>query len=501
MEKNKPLQSPRTIWQVLGISCFLFCAAFFAGPVKASAPELFDFWELDTNNLSYQQDMGSYWKRVWDINISGDCENPFLVVATSHYGLGDTYVKWNDEPVALATTTVKVSLTRGYAIYTKSDPDFGNYELQTWQATPYENNAIVVLLCDIHEATPIFSYDMLGVDTTSDVVNVPQGSLLLSFTGSYVYLSATSSEEFIAENTLNNFRLYSSYSIHDEADAGYEIEYLPDEYGELSWIVLLGDVPEYPTLPDGMIIGDPTCCEGYTCAIPLSYPADLHDTTIAWGIDLPVCNFLSAEAENTMTLDIFAGQPVYFPASSTLAVGDHTLCFAWSNGDYSAIQTKEFEVLEASSTVCAAMDIDVDVWCDREIVCAGLATSTSLWSGLECSGKMIVCWMFEPLPNSLDFLSEKFEAIKTRAPFSLYFSLTDSLEAGFSTTTDDRSGSIGVPMWSAVSSSYYMITIADGSSTEKAIGEDNAVLFRNTQKWIIWAAVAIIILIFLTKKK
>lgn len=500
----------KKIFKLLPSIIFIFCAIFFLSKPASASITFGTAYQLSQENMVLMS--GGYCDYQFAI---ADCENSILIVDAiiyTSFSFDNAY--WGSQEMTALGAYDSFGNIKHQKYYLKNpDPGINYLYLKRVDTSDQLEVGTAVQFCGVDLDNPFLEEDQdfySGNDASFSLntLEASSGDIFLGYVSRYKGLPRANiftvqpPSIFLFDMDSDIGNVATAYVVATSSDPLFQYWNNADTlYGAYGGYVLLNPASgSEPTQPSdtNISLGDISCCENTECLAFLAYSADYNNTTIAWGVDLDNCNIFSAEQKNLLTLNLWTGQPTAFIASSTLSAGEHSLCFAWSNDYTSGIQVKNFDVMASTSSQCATMEVPTD-WCDRDTICASTATSTSLWSGAECVLKMTGCWLFSPQPGSLDYLSDRFNAIKIKAPFSLYFDITDSIEYGF-TQADDRSGSIGLPMWSATSSSYYFITVLDASSTEKAIGKTNSILFRNTQKWIIWTLVILIIFLFLTKK-
>lgn len=130
-------------------------------------------------------------------------------------------------------------------------------------------------------------------------------------------------------------------------------------------------------------------------------------------------------------------------------------------------------------------------------ICAGVATST-IMGGIECAFKKLGYWAFYPSSGSVNNLKNSFTNLKSSFPFSVFFQLTDTMDSALSTTTTNMEGNFSVPMITATGT-IFMQPVLSSSSLGMVVGQDNAILIRNSITWFMWIGAAF--LVFLTFKK
>lgn len=138
-------------------------------------------------------------------------------------------------------------------------------------------------------------------------------------------------------------------------------------------------------------------------------------------------------------------------------------------------------------------------------LCGDIATSTGgmlddVRFALECAVRASFYFLFAPSESVTNKITDNFDNLKICFPFSAYFQLTDTITDSFASSSIKQKG-FSVPFIekTATSTQFYMIEVMGSSSMEKAIGKDNADMFRNLFTIIIWSSVALIIYIKMRK--
>lgn len=227
------------------------------------------------------------------------------------------------------------------------------------------------------------------------------------------------------------------------------------------------------------------CCDGsYDCVITGSQASFTTPTNYV---------IYSGECASwpwNMTKSIASGTiPAYvsnFDKIIATSTGQWDLCYTsdrvvQSEGEtYHYIIVNDFtlNVAPATSTACAMPSMPS--WCDYP--CQGLATST-LGGDIQCGIRGALAWSFCVSSSSMDNLKNTAYLLRSRFPFSVWYSLLDSGKQAI----DDYNGGDAVfrmPMISDATTSVVMIPVLNASSTEKIIGRNNAVLFRAVMTWL-----------------
>jgi hypothetical protein len=134
--------------------------------------------------------------------------------------------------------------------------------------------------------------------------------------------------------------------------------------------------------------------------------------------------------------------------------------------------------------------------------CADLATSTNPLDldNFKCGVRESFCWLFNPPTSTVNIFDKGVEEIKGSFPFSLYFSIAEGVEEGLSSTTDSMAGTIGIPMYNAASSSFYILPVVSSTSLPALIGSTNSNNFRLTFVYLFWILGATYIIFRLIKR-
>jgi len=135
----------------------------------------------------------------------------------------------------------------------------------------------------------------------------------------------------------------------------------------------------------------------------------------------------------------------------------------------------------------------------KENICKNVATSTGglIDDGryaLECGFRMMVYWLFTPSTSQTQNFISSTETLKQQFPFTVYFDLTNAINSAFLNATSSTN-SFSMPFVRTVAghAQFYMLPVANASSTANAIGTDNASIFRNIIVWIVWIIIASLI--------
>jgi hypothetical protein len=509
------------IWQVLGIGCFLICAEFLAMPAFAGSVGIGSYLSSEQNGCIIKSPWETWISRFtpvggpyigWASNQSGSCYNTgngsYYVVSgapswwteswcdmTPVYSFDLTGMIPAGQTITSAEFKVKYALgaeTRVAGIagivpyyeivpahivdYTSCDdvPE-SNYLLDFASST----NPAMVLTRNINTAGGI-SGDMLTLEFNATGIsylnNVFSGNKLINLTFSN---NAYSYPQFFDGSTDR---------VQDIASTSAQIN------------ITYGASTSTPTstLADLPTISAPACCGNTDCIAAINTPVNQTNILIQWATDPATCaaDFVSWDGQTIANFQNI-GQVIDL---GVIASGTHQLCVLVDGGHADAQLTSIiFDTLASSSPQCAGLLPASTSWCDRDVVCAGNATSTAWWSGAECAAKMAGCWLFAPTPNSLLYIGDNASTLHRVVPFAYFYNITDSITAAFSASTFATSSNnkIGIPMWSSRTQSYYIIPVITSSSVANTIGSANATIFRNIQAGIIWGLCALIILTIL----
>jgi hypothetical protein len=254
-------------------------------------------------------------------------------------------------------------------------------------------------------------------------------------------------------------------------------------------------------LPFDFNIGSVSCCENQACNVPFQALSAQSDNA-------PIELYLSDDScyygKGSTTAQIGHFQWYMSPYSSVnqlliptstidiLGLGNTSFCIAGQAMGYDILtgtttikdfsSTGNFIYIWASTSPMCIMPSSPD-FCEDP--CQGMATST-IGDTIACGFKKSGCWLVLPSNKTKEKFKESTEKLKSAFPFSLFFSSLNDLKTAISTSTDDRSGVLAVPMYDRDTHSYYMITVMSSSSMPNAIGQTNSDLYRNTLIWVFW---------------
>jgi hypothetical protein len=529
MTKNEPLQSRYLIFKVLGIGFFLFAAAF-CYPVSASEFYIENIHEYSCDTFNEQKD--------YEINIPSGTD--YLAVQNFRVSAGATGIM----SVSLPDLAGKEQPTDIlYRLPGEPEPF-----IEIWDLAGLDVGS-TTLRFDVaswqnHAST--FDLGVYAIDTN--------GALLIA-TSSYQFTEFyPNMYPYVVSSTLENLIFaipyhypsdfeftYSKDTIHKEATychpSGYYIKqglysnpnipstsvfntnHQADTWG-YAFQLGFSDVPAppaeiYPFSYYGIKIdaNQKTCFGDQKIRVQQTNDAgffwDNPSTNIYKSKLLQFATIASTSTCNvstTMTsgnfFDYYTPNGTISLATSTTPVGANELCMKyWQQGFTDSIfATTTIIVAPATSTLCTMSQLPLKTsWCDPTRVCADEASSTNdFFFGILCGTKLAFCWIFAPTPSALNFINNGFEEIKSVVPFSYYYNLSDSVMAGFATSSfANASTTIGLPMYNKDTQAYYIIPVLSTSSIPNLIGETNAAIFRATQAAFIWAATAILIITIL----
>lgn len=210
-----------------------------------------------------------------------------------------------------------------------------------------------------------------------------------------------------------------------------------------------------------------------------------------------------------------SNHPEYTLASTTIANG-HGILEIPATTTQSIINGK-ISSKSADGSLAECSDVAVyweedpatqDLFYDKEklhALCGDIATSTGgmlddVRFALECAVRASFYYLFYPDKSVTSKITDNFDNLKIRFPFSAYFDLTNEIDTAFSSSSIDKTG-LSFPMIRKTSTSteFYMLPVMSSTSISNAIGEYNAEMFRNLFTIIIWSSMALII--YLTIRK
>jgi len=131
--------------------------------------------------------------------------------------------------------------------------------------------------------------------------------------------------------------------------------------------------------------------------------------------------------------------------------------------------------------------------------CVG-SCEESFFGAIYCGLKKAGCWAFIPDPESWLYISGSWNGLRAKFPFSVVGDITNTFLKGVEGKTDDRSQGFSVIM-ADKNGDFYLQPVMSSSSLSDTIGSDNAILFRKSIVWFMWAFVAGGVLFFIFRKK
>ena len=141
------------------------------------------------------------------------------------------------------------------------------------------------------------------------------------------------------------------------------------------------------------------------------------------------------------------------------------------------------------------LDKETTTFCDDP--CYEVATST-IFGSINCGFRQFGCWLFVPDDEVFTGYNSSINNLKKHFPFSVFYGITGAFKDNIDLVQDTRTGVFSIPMYGNVSSSptstFYMMKVLDASSTENAIGKENANMFRNTFVYLFYILGAIYII-------
>lgn len=258
-----------------------------------------------------------------------------------------------------------------------------------------------------------------------------------------------------------------------------------------------GFIPPPPPLGDSVYWEkEKTCYINQPCYITVAgSKISVNGWKVYLGPEL-ICPPISNHPEYTLsTTTIANGYGILtVPATTTQA----NIKYAISTNDECSDITIKWEEDPATQ----------DLFYDKEklhALCGDIATSTGgmlddVRFALECAVRASFYYLFYPDKSVTSKITDNFDNLKIRFPFSAYFDLTNEIDTAFSSSSIDKTG-LSFPMIRKTSTSteFYMLPVMSSTSISNAIGEYNAEMFRNLFTIIIWSSMALII--YLTIRK
>lgn len=234
------------------------------------------------------------------------------------------------------------------------------------------------------------------------------------------------------------------------------------------------------------------CDLGAPCLYPVRYNSQavgkyvyLWDYNNGSWIDSELYDTLQIQATTTGLnyLDV--------PATST-----EQKIYYWIELQNREVFQAEVEYLATTTTFFPEFD-----GCGEEQVCADVATSSGAFFddfrfGVECGFRQVICWAFVPTPPAQKYFYNSAGRLKTSFPFNTYFGLISIVDTALATSTNMDS-TFGIPFIEtpAQGGDFYIMPVISSSSMPNAIGQENTDLFRLTISYLIWIAVAVLIIL------
>jgi len=508
-KKNEPLRCARIIWQVLGIGCFLICAAFSAAPAQAEELELspVNWWQYEFNN-AYAWCDASPWGSGWTCNAS----QSWWVL--SHW-TGDktpSYPGYNQNPTDMGSGdaifssyyTSSAIWANAHAIaefYIADDlleednhvvsarilvEQTVNYDLPTskeiaWFFANGNNRANYVIATSGMALTELVAPDTDGIEIIEwqfsdygleylDWQLHNGDTIYLQPLTYYHYTSSTPAGTYPGSD--QQYALYHTVRIYYEVGSSTPPEPEPPEQGSLSSYGI--EIPEIWT-----------CCYGF-CDLSITAPPQLG----WWGIGDAI----------ERRLDYTIGTTTYSAdySSSTTAVisvplgyGFYNIFFEFfADDELVATGTSRIQII-AGQQCLAGGDPQYLGYCAYP--CAGIETSTNPldFDNLNCSLRKFGCWLTVIDPAALQSLAGNWNVFLHRFPLAPITNMVDNLTIAATGTQAIAAGTIGLPVWSATTSSYSAQNIALGSST--TIQSHGWQKWRRFERIAIWWLAAVVI--------
>jgi len=241
------------------------------------------------------------------------------------------------------------------------------------------------------------------------------------------------------------------------------------------------------------------CCVGMECNVPINFTSDLDQAELRISIDQTVCSTYS-EPYDSYTLDYYAGTPtnITLPA---LDIGRHYICAQvdGTSANFGSVYSVNYYA-STTNPYCIAKTLPIAQFdCTNLPICQTATSTPDFWLTAACILSSVGCILFQPSDGSLSFVGEQLNVIKTKFPASLFFNITDSMEAGL-TSTSTQWWYLGIPMYSTTTHSYYILPIITSSSVPNVIGIDNTNTLKISIITFFWFLVAAYIILRLRKK-
>jgi hypothetical protein len=245
---------------------------------------------------------------------------------------------------------------------------------------------------------------------------------------------------------------------------------------------------------NNLTVSNVDCCTGYSCNIPINFTYALNGETLRTSIDQSVCNVFSTPYDE-YTLDYYAGTPQYLTIAPQTA-GRHYLCIV--AGDSTILNSVDF-VASSSNPYCISRQLPLPQFTCGDI-CQNIPATSTTWTNIACIAEIMGCYLIQPSSSSLSFILDNFNVLKTKFPANLFFSITDSIEAGMA-ATGTKYSYFGIPMWSTTTPHhFFIIPIITSSSVPNTIGQTNSEVLKLSLIYAFYGLVAFYIILRLKKK-
>jgi hypothetical protein len=473
MIKNEPLQSRRLIFKVLGIGCFLFCAALLSAPANATeynvnfdcvsgATSLFDIGTPSTFFGAGQAFVASSSGQLNSFSINhfykyGDPIDQVQLWITQFEDPDWVPIAWAQVDSSLIGTDNTASITFNFtaAVSLEAGRKYRTYVIRTGELDgsnyyrfvadnmsscaytyfdPYYPSATYFYSGGVIEAAPAndayFKYDI-----GTNIVEPPTA------TSTVQYYDFDGAGSYVIPDSITCYQ--SDASCHMKftfSDAVFfrNVEQSAAQYSTstYSWY--------WPDLSGSILSSSNLHIKIWETLIGIAQPGA---NCTSWAGCPIMTNF---PREKLLTIDFTFPTPTSTTAY-TLKIADNT------------IGTRSFKVW---AFLIAGSSPGVGAFCDNP--CAGLATSTSAlnYDNFICGLNKFGCRLIAaPSDASISYMANKFQIMTTKFPLAPFARAFYDLNLAATGTQDVAPGVIEVPFWSTSSQQYVGQSFDLGSST------------------------------------
>lgn len=323
----------------------------------------------------------------------------------------------------------------------------------------------------------------------------------IQFLGTQTQVNLTPTSSMIDINN-QGYHLFSAYKDIPQLFSGYNqygfSSLSAGTYGYIYGVYFPFETTIYYYIPD-ILLGlsvpaDVTCCQGVNCSFNASIAP--QSAQINWsltnecGTGVEIASGTAPSYSGSFNVANIFTDPIIdtLCLETERTIGTQTY---WSQTPIN------YYVLASSSATCGITPPDPS-FCNTP--CDGIATST-FGGDINCGLRSAIAWSVCVSPSIADNLMSTASLLRSRFPFSVWYSLIDTAQSAID-SFEGNQAIFKFPMISESTTTITMLPILNSSSTEKLIGKNNSVLFRNVLTWLFYGLlVSLFALIAWPKKK